>query len=141
MRLYGLDQPPKRPVKRVAANIKRPRRQKNGVSKIVIDLEQTFAIQVRAVRLPVPRREFKFDVERDWRIDFAWPAWKIAVEIEGGTYRHGRHVRPDGFRKDCIKYNRLALLGWTLFRGDCRMVKDGSLLATVEKAIKSSEVQ
>lgn len=98
------------------------------------DPAETLAIQIRAVRLPAPQREYKFHPSRNWRMDFAWPHCKIAVEVEGGTYVKGRHVRPEGYRKDCIKYNEAALLGWTVLRGDTKMVKDLDLLKTIEKA-------
>jgi very-short-patch-repair endonuclease len=66
--------------------------------------------------IPVPEREYKFHPSRKWRIDFAWPAVKLAVEIEGGAFSSGRHTRGAGFRRDIEKYNELALAGYTLFR-------------------------
>jgi very-short-patch-repair endonuclease len=99
------------------------------------DLEATFALQVRAHRLPPPKREFKFHPKRNWRFDFAWPEYMLAVEIEGGTGSNGRHVRPAGFREDCKKYNAAALLGWTVLRGDAVMVKTALLLDTVRDAL------
>jgi very-short-patch-repair endonuclease len=96
------------------------------------DLEAMFHIQVRAVRLPAPQREYKFHEKRAWKIDFAWPAAKIAVEIEGGTYNQGRHVRPEGFERDCKKYNQLTAMGWTLFRFTGRMVKSGEAIQFIE---------
>lgn len=103
------------------------------------DLEATFAVQVRALRLPPPQRGYMFHPKRKWKFDFAWPHAKIAVEIEGGTYLAGRHVRPAGFREDCKKYNAAALLGWTVLRGDTVMVKTAVLLDTVREALKQEE--
>lgn len=51
-----------------------------------------------------------------WRIDFAWPDCQLAVEIEGGVFARGRHIRGSGFVEDCAKYNFLAETGWTLLR-------------------------
>src|SRR5690606_6883288 len=48
---------------------------------------------------------------RNWRLDFAWPEHRVAVEVEGGTRTGGRHVRPRGFEKDVEKYNELAQRG------------------------------
>lgn len=103
------------------------------------DLEEIFSIQIRAVRLPPAQREYRFHPERRWKFDFSWPQSMVAVEIEGGTYLRGRHVRPEGFRNDCIKYNEAALLGWKVLRGDSRMVKNGVLLSLVERAIKPQQ--
>lgn len=61
-------------------------------------------------------REYRFNVTRKWRLDFAHPATRIGIEIEGGTWVQGRHNRPQGFAADCEKYNSAAELGWRLFR-------------------------
>lgn len=61
-------------------------------------------------------REFRFHPERRWRFDFAWPEHAVALEIEGGIYCGGRHVRPAGYSRDCVKYNEAQLLGWRVFR-------------------------
>ena len=103
------------------------------------NLEEIFSIQIRAIRLPPAQREYKFHPKRKWKFDFAFPHAMVAVEIEGGTYLRGRHVRPEGFRNDCIKYNEAALMGWKVLRGDSQMVKNGVLLSLVERAIKSHQ--
>ncbi|MBN1663414.1 MAG: hypothetical protein JW943_07430 [Deltaproteobacteria bacterium] len=51
-----------------------------------------------------------------WRIDFAWPDRKLAVEVEGGAWISGRHTRPTGFFKDIEKYNELTMMGYYLLR-------------------------
>jgi very-short-patch-repair endonuclease len=60
--------------------------------------------------------EYKFHPKRMWRIDFAQPEKKIAIEVEGGAYSKGRHTRGSGFIKDMEKYNALTVLGWKLLR-------------------------
>lgn len=66
--------------------------------------------------LPMPTPEYRFNNSRRWRIDWAWPHCKLAVEIEGGVWARGRHNRGKGFLADMEKYNELARLGWTLYR-------------------------
>ena len=44
------------------------------------------------------------------------PKHKIAVEIEGGAYAGGGHVRGAKYRKDCEKYNTAVLMGWRILR-------------------------
>lgn len=63
-------------------------------------------------------REHRFDPTRLWRFDFANIEDKVAVEIEGGVWLRGRggHTSPSGFKKDCEKYNRAAVLGWRVLR-------------------------
>ena len=70
----------------------------------------------RKLGLPAPECEYRFDPERRWRFDFAWPSLRIAVEIEGGVWIRGRHVRPVGYLADLEKYNRAVVLGWRVLR-------------------------
>jgi hypothetical protein len=65
--------------------------------------------------VPAPELEWRFST-RKWRLDFAWIDAKVALEVEGGVWTGGRHVRPKGFLKDVEKYNHAALLGWRLIR-------------------------
>jgi very-short-patch-repair endonuclease len=60
-------------------------------------------------------KEYRF-CERRWRFDMANIEHKIAIEIEGGAYTHGRHTRGAGFIKDMEKYNYAAILGWKVLR-------------------------
>jgi very-short-patch-repair endonuclease len=102
------------------------------------NLEEVFSIQLRALKLPTAQREYRFHPKRQWRFDFAWPQEMVAVEIDGGTYLRGRHVQPEGFRKDCIKLNSAALMGWRVLRGDSVMVKDGSLLDAIVEVLREA---
>ena len=69
-----------------------------------------------ASSLPEPVEEYHFDVElgRKHRFDWAWPAQKIAVEVDGGqfAFRGGRHSTDE----DRMKLNLAASLGWRVFR-------------------------
>lgn len=104
-----------------------------------LNLEEVFLVQMRAIRLPPAQREYKFHPKRRWKFDFAFPHAMVAVEIEGGTYVRGRHVRPEGFRNDAIKYSEAAILGWKVIRGDSQMVRNGALLSLVERALNNNK--
>ena len=99
-------------------------------------LEETFALHLRAKKITGFRREYRFDDKRRWRVDFAWPDLKIAVEIEGGTHTQGRHNRASGFEADCEKYNALTEQGWCLYRYTGRMVKSGEALKQIERVLQ-----
>lgn len=81
-------------------------------------LEKGFGIAWRgfAKGLPQPVPEYTFHPSRRWRIDFAWPSERVAVEVEGGIYGKGRHTSVQGFLGDIEKYNALAEAGWLLLR-------------------------
>ncbi|WMD23907.1 hypothetical protein RAS12_30205 (plasmid) [Achromobacter seleniivolatilans] len=98
--------------------------------------EEQFALQLRALRIPPPKREFRFHPKRAFRFDFAWPdlpcGRRLAVEIEGGIHSGGRHVRPQGYKRDLEKYNSAVALGWTLLRFSSAMVFSGEAVQSVQ---------
>ncbi len=50
------------------------------------------------------------------------------MEIEGGIWTGGRHVRPAGFKADCEKYNALAVQGYALLRILPEWIENGKAL-------------
>jgi very-short-patch-repair endonuclease len=92
--------------------------------------------QLHAAGVPEHVKEFRFDDTRRWRFDLAWPQFRLAVEVEGGTWVNGRHTRGSGFEKDCEKYNAAALAGWFVLRFTTGMIDSGAALATIKRAIE-----
>jgi len=101
-------------------------------------LERTFLTLCRTFQLPDPVREHVFHPVRKWRLDFAWPAQKVAVECEGGIWMRGRHVRGAGYSNDCKKYNAAQALGWRVFRLTTDMAQEnpGEFMDQVKDALK-----
>lgn len=93
-------------------------------------LEERFALAWRAFAPgeDVPEREYRFHATRGWRFDFAWPVYRVAVEIDGGQWQSsgGRHARD----ADREKLNAAAGLGWRVFR------YSGTLLRDPERVIR-----
>ncbi|MCZ7539740.1 MAG: hypothetical protein M5U29_07505 [Anaerolineae bacterium] len=106
-------------------------------------LERAFAFYWRALAdgLPEPEREVMFARSRRWRFDFAWPAQRVAVECDGGTYTGGRHTRGGGYRRDAEKLNAAAALGWRVFRVTADMLRDDphGFVDMVRTAIEGQE--
>ena len=103
-------------------------------------LEGEFEWQLKVSGLAYVR-EFKFHPNRRWRADFHLSGWKISkpgilVEIEGGNFSRGRHVRPLGFENDVEKYNEATILDYKILRGTARHVRNGQLLEWVKEALK-----
>ena len=69
-------------------------------------------------------REHRFAPPRRWRFDLAMPGKMIAVEVDGGTWTGGRHVRGDGYERDCRKLNAATALGWRVWRLTTAMAAD-----------------
>ena len=100
------------------------------------ELEETLALQIRALGLPEPVREHRFHPTRKWRFDFCWPDLMLACETEGGTYSGGRHTRGLGFDQDCEKYGEAMVLGWDVYRCSGPLVKSGAAIGILEQLIK-----
>ena len=96
--------------------------------------EATFALQCKALKL-TPETQFKFCETRRWKSDFAFPAQKLLIEIEGGIWQKSRHTTGTGFTNDCEKYNEAALLGYRVLRFTTDMVKDGKAIETLFAAL------
>lgn len=116
-------------------------------------LEQNLLRQMVARKLPAPQQEYRFALHhigegkhirkrlkaaglKDWRFDFAWPAWRLACEVEGGSFSGGRHTRGAGFREDCHKYHHAMRLGWTVYRCEASLVKSGDAAALLEQLLR-----
>jgi very-short-patch-repair endonuclease len=59
----------------------------------------------------------------------------MAIEINGGAFSRGRHVRGDGFVKDMEKLNALTELGWRILQFTPQQVMDGTALAQIVRCL------
>jgi hypothetical protein len=82
-------------------------------------------------------KEFQFHPERKWRFDYAIPAHKIALEVEGGVWTGGRHTRSKGFLGDMEKYNAGTLAGWRIFRVTPDELYKSKTINLIKQAISS----
>lgn len=99
-------------------------------------LEDAFAFQIKAARLPRPEQQYRFmSPEREFRFDFAWPEWMLAAEVDGGTFVNGAHNRGKHYESDCVKFAEAAWRGWRVLRFTEKMVMDGRALLYVERII------
>lgn len=74
-------------------------------------------------------REYRFCPPHRYRFDYAVPAARVALEVEGGVWkdvggvvRYG-HVHPARYETDCRKYNLAQRLGWAVFRFTPQMLE------------------
>lgn len=119
---------------------------KAGVRKDPKRHERLFEFQCRGLRLPTFLREHRFAKEshgRNWRFDFYWPEYLVAVEIEGLVVRKiggetvvtGRHATITGMREDMDKYNHAALLGIYVLRFEQGTIKGGEPIAMTQRVL------
>ena len=101
--------------------------------------EEALALHLRAEKIPFIR-ELEFG-ERKFRFDFALMDRKIAIEVEGGIWIRGAHVRGRKFEQDCEKYNLAAKLGWTVLRYSTEMVIRGDAIADILELVRPERAQ
>jgi very-short-patch-repair endonuclease len=96
--------------------------------------EETLALHFRAYSVPF-EREYEFHPNRKWRFDFYLREHGIAVEVEGGMKKIGRHQREDGFEADVRKYNSATIQGIKVLRYTTRQVTSGEAINEILAAI------
>lgn len=86
-------------------------------------------------------KEFKFLDNRKFRFDYIFllnnsQIKGIAIEFEGGVWSNGRHIRPQGFIKDCLKYNLASLNGYVVLRFTSECLKNpNQVKETIESTL------
>lgn len=66
--------------------------------------------------VPRPVGEYRFHPTRMWRFDVAWVNEHVALEVHGGNFMGGRHVRGRGAAGDYEKLNEAQLKGWIVLQ-------------------------
>ena len=101
-------------------------------------LEAELALQIRALGLPEPVREYQAITGRKFRFDFAWLEHRLLVEVNGGTYTKGAHSTGRGIARDYEKCNLATLAGWRVLSFDGKSVKSGEAVETIRKALEAN---
>ena len=100
-------------------------------------LEAELALQIKALGLPEPVREYPAIKGRKFRFDFAWLERKLLVEVNGGTYTKGAHSTGAGIARDYEKANLAQLAGWRVLSFDGKAVKDGTAVEVIRQALEA----
>ena len=104
------------------------------------ELENTFAFQIKAVGLSDPKRQYKFHGTRKFLADFAWPEYRIIVEVNGGTWMtKSGHNTGVGIHRDYEKSNCAQLMGYRYLQYTGKEVNDGSAIAEILEVIGRCE--
>jgi len=105
----------------------------------VSDLEETLALHIKAAGLPEPVREYMAIKGRRYRLDFAWPAVKLGVEVQGGIWHKGGHSTGTGITRDCEKANAHTLAGWRIIYLTAADVNSGAGVEVIKQALEARE--
>ena len=111
---------------------------KNRVNEQVAKLQAETKLHLHG--LPPYVTEHRFHPTRRWRLDYAWPELKLAVEVHGGTYTNGRHTRGGGFTVDREKMNEAAIYGWTVLEVTSAQVRSGQMRQWLDRIFEHKRV-
>jgi hypothetical protein len=98
-------------------------------------LELAFRQQILAMKLGAGMVQQWMPFEDvGYAFDFAWPDRNpiILVEVQGGIWSGGAHVRPKGVLRDIDKHNRAAMAGYLLLYVTAESISNGTAVAMVE---------
>ena len=96
------------------------------------DRNRELELMLRASGIGGWEREYRFALpERQFRFDFAWPAQRFAVEVDGGNFQGGRHVRPVGLINDYEKQRLWLLRGWNVYRIYPRLIQKSQTIELI----------
>lgn len=123
----------------VAIMKKKERKTIKGAARLESPLVAQLRLQLRAAKIENYVIEHQFHPSRKWRFDLAFPAEKLAVEVEGGVWSGGRHTTGAGFIADCEKYNAAVLLGWRLLRCHTGTIRSGIIIKEIIIALGKND--
>lgn len=97
-------------------------------------LEDMLGLLLKHEGLPIPKRQFRF-CDRLWKFDFAWPDLKVVVDVQGGIWSRGAHVRGRGYINDCEKKNQATLMGYRVLYVCANHIENGMAIEWIKKAL------
>lgn len=102
--------------------------------------EYPFAKDATAKDLPPHMLRHDSD-GRAWRFDYLFAEADLALEIQGGLFNGGRHVRGAALLKEYQKINAAVILGYAVLFTTWQEIEDGSIFPTIKAAIAAREDQ
>lgn len=114
--------------------------------------EKAMQTQIRALGLPEPVSEYRMFAEiagtgkglrarlkekgfKDYRFDFAWPQFRLALEINGSIWTKGGHSSGRGLIRDYDKINQAQMQKWDVLIFTTEQVMNGEAIVTLKNMI------
>lgn len=83
------------------------------------------------------QREYPYVPGRRFRADFAWPADRLLVEVQGGVWSpKSGHSGGAGIVKDIERGNAATLAGWRVLRFAPQHIRSGDAVRTIAQALQ-----
>lgn len=103
------------------------------------ELEAILLNRLERAGLPAPVLQYRIVPGRQFRWDAAYVDAKVAIEVQGGVWSNGSHVRGSGVQRDCLKASMAAALGWRCLPVTREMIEDGTAVALIAQALGLEE--
>jgi hypothetical protein len=87
--------------------------------------------------LPAFEPQFRPLSSRKFRFDYACPPLRLAVEVDGGIWSRGAHIRPAGREADMLRDATLMLHGWRILRFSSKHVRSGLAIKIITAYVDS----
>jgi very-short-patch-repair endonuclease len=102
---------------------------------VLVSLE----VQLQLAGLPAPLLDdFEHNPERKWRWDIAFPEQRLLVDVSGGNWKEGKHVRGKGYEADCAKWNDAVIHGYRVLIFTTDQVASGEALSLIKRALEAT---
>lgn len=88
-------------------------------------------------------QEFRFHPIRLWRFDFAIPAYRLGIEVDGGVWRPGggAHSHPSNIMRDIEKSNHATVAGWHLLRFTDKEIRSSESIRMTKEFIEIASLR
>ena len=94
-----------------------------------------FLALLASMGLPAPVAEHRFHPTRKWRMDYAWPTQRVALEVDGGLFVNGGHNRGAQMKLTMEKENAAATMGWRFLKCEPRDLCKRETLEAIKAAL------
>ncbi len=99
-------------------------------------------VQIQLAGLPEPLiDQFRHDPNRKFRWDLAWPDHpaRLLVDVSGGVYSGGQHVRGKGYEDDTTKWNSAVAMGYRVLIFTPKAIASGEAVGLIKRLLESVE--
>ncbi|CAB4242211.1 hypothetical protein UFOVP83_31 [uncultured Caudovirales phage] len=103
-------------------------------------LEETLAVQLRALKIPFEREVVGLVEGRRFRVDFLIHK-RLVVECQGGIWTKGGHSSGAGISRDCEKFAELLCAGYPVIPCTMQQIKAGTVIEWIQRAIENLQLE
>lgn len=113
------------------------------------DAERAALKRIIEYGLPLPETQYRFDMRTPKRrADFAWPDYRVMLEIDGGTFGIGGkpcpvcgqrpvggHNRGKAYQRDRMRDALATANGWTVIRATPELMANDGMLDCIKRTL------